>query len=106
MKLCQPQLTCRREKSLTHIRLAPNPWFAETFYQIPSSKQHDLVLSLLPITHRQSSAFDIELVIEMLKDNGSALIFWLSGLPGIHHEPSRRMLYSELAHSDTINGSC
>lgn len=88
----------------THIGFRPYPRFTETLDQVSAREQHDLVFPprTIPHLHPAFAILAVQHLVEMIQNDGGPLIFWLTGFPGVDHQPRRGVFHGEFAHPHSV----
>lgn len=73
--------------------------------QIRTGQQGDADGLASPIGSLDTLSHGINLMIEMVEHDGSGLVFFLQGLPGVDHQPVGGLIDGELAHGDSTSSA-
>ena len=94
----------------THIRLGPDAGLGHGADEVRAREEHHLhgLAHLLAVAvvaavirwDEHAAEDGVDLVVEVVEDDGGALVLGLAGLPGVDHEPGGGLLCGEGAHVD------
>jgi hypothetical protein len=87
---------------MVQILLTPDTWGRHGMDQICAREKRNANLLPISISGLNTATDGIDLMVEVVQDDGSRLIILLCRLPRIHHQPVGGLVHSQLTHCDTI----